>query len=150
MVSINTLQTLTATLVLLGCLLRPALSEDLTLPPEFRSVTPTLETRATETQPAQKMNASQAKKDKQVKKKNTKEETSETSKPVNGAPIASGQQVVAPSLKSQDDPVSFGMKWNADTLPSGASPSDLFTDYNRNVQGQTTGTGGQVGMKYKF
>jgi hypothetical protein len=50
--------------------------------------------------------------------------------------------------KSQEDPVSFGMKWNADQSTGG--PGSLSQELNKNLNGATVGTGAEVGFKYKF
>jgi len=66
-------------------------------------------------------------------------------------PAASTTEAVRPKSKTADDPLSFGMKWNATNDPNfGPSTSSLLNEYNHDLNNQPTGAGGQIGLKYKF
>jgi hypothetical protein len=66
-------------------------------------------------------------------------------------PPTSTTEVVRPKSKTAEDPLSFGMKWNATNDPNfGPSTSSLLNEYHHDLTGQPTGAGGQIGLKYKF
>jgi hypothetical protein len=130
-----------------------ALSDDLTVPPEFRrAASPSLDTPAPST-PAVKTPPS--KMQKQAKKPGSQKHTAET--PNSAAADAKSPGFPPPPTNAStkphnNEPLSFGLKWNADnqTPTSGPSTSGLINDYNKNINGQPVGTGAEVGVKYKF
>ncbi len=71
---------------------------------------------------------------------------------VQSSALAAPPSVAAPRQKAEDEPLSFGLKWNADNQPNrGAATTDgLIEDYNKNLNNQSVGSGGAVGFKYKF
>jgi hypothetical protein len=114
-------------------------SDDLILPPDLRGSTPA----ASSTYPSSP----------KLAPKHAKAPLPKTS-PKREAPVTAAQsEPAAPSPKVQkqnsgDDPLSFGMKWNADQTASG--PGSLSDELNKNINGATIGTGAEVGVKYKF
>ncbi len=130
-----------AAAICVGLSFQAKAGDDLILPPDLRSVPPASPDPAPAPKPQKKVPPS---------KVNAK--TDATRKPLAGTEKAETRttdpKVEKPARKSQDDPVSFGMKWNADQTTGG--PGSLSQELNKNVNGATVGTGAEVGFKYKF
>jgi hypothetical protein len=87
---------------------------------------------------------------KRLKQKNQKKSASTKPQPQAAFPAAPAEQK-APK-PSDENPLSFGMKWNANNDPNygSATTSGLINETNKNLNSQPVGSGGQVGMQYKF
>jgi len=114
-----------------------ASDDDLILPPDLRE-SPVSASAAPASSPAAK---------------HSKVPLSKANPKMKAPAIAEKSEPAATSPKVQkqnsgDDPLSFGMKWNADQTTSG--PGSLSDELNKNINGATVGTGAEVGVKYKF
>jgi len=116
-------------------------AEDLTLPPDIRHPQQT----ESATQPAQPA-SSKSSKPKSAKAKAQKPTETAAKQPAQTPAVAKSSAV------PDENRFGLDMKWNADNSPATGGPntSGLFTDYNRNVNGETVGSGAAVGMHYKF
>jgi hypothetical protein len=82
--------------------------------------------------------------------KQKRQKTSAATAPQASLPAVPAEQK-APKHESEN-PLSFGMKWNANNDPNygSATTSGLINETNKNLNSQPVGSGGQVGMQYKF
>jgi len=117
---------------------RARASDDLILPPELRASAAPSPSANPAPLPAPE---------------HTKPKLSKTSPKKKAPAVADRSEPAAASPKVQkqssgDDPLSFGMKWNADQTTTG--PESLSDELNKNINGATVGTGAEVGVKYKF
>ncbi len=128
-------------MVFFGVIVAARADEALTLPPELR---------AGATAPA----APKAPLSKPKKAARSQQAAAPATPTATSATTPVAVPAVADPLRSkpQDDPLSFGMKWNADNQPNhGAATTDgLIDGYNKTLNNQPVGSGGEVGFKYKF
>ncbi len=122
--------------------------DDLVLPPELRETSQSNPALSPPPKP-QKVPPSKtnAKTD---GKTNAKPDTTgkEPASAEKSEPGAAAAKVEKPKKTNDEDPLSFGMKWNAD--PTNGGPGSLSEELNKNINGATVGTGAEVGFKYKF
>jgi hypothetical protein len=122
----------------------PAQAEDdLILPPDLRA-------------PGHDLDPSPASKQKSVKApasknaNNSKSASKKKPAPSDVAePAAAASKTAMPAAKPDEDPLSFGMQWNATDHTNGG-PGSLSEELNKNINGAAVGTGAEVGVKYKF
>jgi hypothetical protein len=137
-----------AAAILAGLWAGAALARDLTEPP------PDLAVAAPDPQPEAASKASQP----MVKNKKKATSAARNANAAIGSEpqsSASGQPAIhAKEAGAQDDPVSFGMKWNGTNESYGAATS--LREINQTINGSTgvtaqpVGAGAELGVKYKF
>jgi hypothetical protein len=120
--------------------------EDLILPPDLRAPASSIDTQPEKTPPSKRDAKTEKKPPQQSDAKRKVPASSEQSEPASDAKI---EKPVSKSKQKDEDALSVGMKWNAANDPN-AGPGSLFDEVHKNVNGATTGSGAEVGFKYKF
>jgi predicted small lipoprotein YifL len=117
-------------MVSVGC----AQGVDLTTPPDFKVAPPTA---APKSQPAKK------------KAINAKHAAAKSNPPLDQH--TNQDLVTPPRAKTEENPLSFGMKWNGSNASENSTRATSgLTEDNKNRDGEAAGVGAKLGLGYKF
>jgi hypothetical protein len=108
---------------------------DLTLPPELRLKQPAPTAAGEPVKPAKTQKSTRAEAKKNIPP------------PQDSAPPV----VASPRTKTEENPLSLGMSWNANNTAEGATRATSgLTETNKNHDGESAGVGAKLGLGYKF
>lgn len=135
--------------------LEPAFARDLTEPPpDIDAVSPPAQPTPAAKKPQSakgQKHGEAARKDKSASKDKARASALGGELP-RSPPLDPGETAISRKESAPADPLSLDMNWKASNQPiyGGVSTSGMIDRYNETVNGQSLGSGAEVGVKYKF